>query len=94
MPERHWRQNRVCQDPLICSSLETQVNELQQQLAEAKEETTKMVGMLEAGLDQLQVLRCLWSCSMITISSPAQTLRREPHAALFATCIRWCLVNT
>ena len=37
---------------------QVQVAELQQQLTEAKEETTKMVGMLEAGLDQLQVLRC------------------------------------
>ena len=35
----------------------TQVAELQQQVAEAKQETAKMVGMLEAGLDQLQV-RC------------------------------------
>ncbi len=45
-----------------CYARAPQVVELQQQLAEAqhqvtgaKDETARMVGMLEAGLDQLQV---------------------------------------
>ena len=39
------------------TDLQQQVGLLQQQVTEAKDETAKMVGMLEAGLDQLQV-RC------------------------------------
>lgn len=39
-----------------------QVAELQQQVTEAKEETAKMVGMLEAGLDQLQVRQPAAAC--------------------------------
>ena len=38
--------------------LQQQLAQAQQQVTDAKDETAKMVGMLEAGLDQLQVCIC------------------------------------